>query len=137
MARTGAHPASAVTAVVRRLDNSDIHRATLPASAGKGLVADRLPVLTVRCRVCRSMLISTVSPGREEVRTVSLKTFHLIFILIVIICAELFGMRELWYFQQTRDVLTLWLGILSLAGGLGLAVYALVFVRRMDSAGIT
>lgn len=67
----------------------------------------------------------------------SLKTFHLIFILIVIMCAELFGMRELWYFQQTRDVLTLWLGILSLAGGLGLAVYALVFVRKMDSAGIT
>ncbi|MFQ5524957.1 MAG: hypothetical protein ACE5GX_01720 [Thermoanaerobaculia bacterium] len=67
----------------------------------------------------------------------SLKTFHLIFILIVIISAELFGMRQLWYYQQTKDLLTLWLGILSLVGGLGLAAYALIFVRKMDSAGIS
>lgn len=66
----------------------------------------------------------------------SLRTFHLIFILILIVTAELFGARELWYYQHTRDLATLWMGILSLAGGLGLSVYALFFVRKMDAAGI-
>jgi len=67
---------------------------------------------------------------------VSLKIFHLIFILVVIITAELFGARELWYYQATRGLATLWMGILSLAGGLGLSVYALFFVRKMDSSDI-
>ncbi|MCP4200971.1 MAG: hypothetical protein GY769_03465 [bacterium] len=66
----------------------------------------------------------------------SLRTFHLIFILIVIVSAELFGAREIWYYQHTRDPLTLWMGILTLVGGLGLSVYALFFVRKMDAAGI-
>lgn len=66
----------------------------------------------------------------------SLKTFHLIFILIVFMSAELFGMREFWFYQQTHDPMTLWMGILSLAGGLALAIYALFFVRKMESSGI-
>ncbi len=66
----------------------------------------------------------------------SLRTFHLIFILLVIVTAELFGARELWYYQQTRDLATLWMGILALAGGLLLSVYALMFVRKMDAAGV-
>jgi hypothetical protein len=67
---------------------------------------------------------------------VSLKVFHLIFILLVIISAEMFAMRELWYYQITKDLPTLWMGILSLVGGLGLSLYALFFVRKMDTAGI-
>lgn len=66
----------------------------------------------------------------------SLRTFHLIFILIVIVTAEMFGARELWHYQITKDLATLWMGILSLAGGLGLSVYALFFVRKMDATGV-
>ena len=66
----------------------------------------------------------------------SLRTFHLIFILLVIMSAELFAMRELRLYQHTEDLWTLWMGILSLVGGLGLSVYALFFVRKMDRAGI-
>ena len=66
----------------------------------------------------------------------SLRTIHLIFILIVIITAEMFGARELWLYQQTKDLATLWMGIVSLVGGLALCVYAYHFVRRMDSADI-
>jgi len=67
---------------------------------------------------------------------VSLRTFHLIFILIVIVSAEMFAMRELWYYQQTGEIATLSMGLLSLIGGLGLSVYSLFFVRKMDSAEI-
>lgn len=66
----------------------------------------------------------------------SLRTIHLIFILIVIISAEMFGAREIWHYQLTKDLGTLWMGILSLVGGLALCVYAFFFVRKMDSADI-
>ncbi len=66
----------------------------------------------------------------------SLRTFHLLFIVIVIICAEMFGARELWLYPQTKDLVTLWLGVGTLVGGLVLSVYALLFVRKMDRAGI-
>jgi len=67
---------------------------------------------------------------------VSLRTIHLIFILIVIVTAEMFGARAIWQYRLTSDLGTLWLGILSLLGGLGLSVYAFYFVRKMDSADI-
>ena len=66
----------------------------------------------------------------------SLRTIHLIFILIVIVSAEMFGARELFQFRQTGEVGALLLGVLSLLGGLGLCVYAYYFVRKMDSADI-
>ena len=66
----------------------------------------------------------------------SLRTFHLVFILVVIVTAELFGARELFHYRETGDAATLWMGILSLVGGLGMSVYALLFVRRMDSSNI-
>ena len=66
----------------------------------------------------------------------SLRTFHLLFILVVIMSAELFGARELWHYQSTSDQWMFWMGILSLAGGLVLSVYALIFVRKMDSSGV-
>ncbi len=66
----------------------------------------------------------------------SLRMFHLIFILIVIVSAEMFAMRELWHYQITKDPVTLWMGIVSLVGGLGLSFYALLFVRKMDKARI-
>jgi hypothetical protein len=66
----------------------------------------------------------------------SLRTFHLAFILLVIVCAEMFGAREIWTFAETKELMTLVLGGLSLLGGLVLALYALLFVRKMDAAGI-
>ena len=66
----------------------------------------------------------------------SLRAFHLVFILLAIVTAEMFGARELWYYRITKDVAELWMGILSLVGGLGLSVYALFFVRKMDSLHI-
>ncbi len=66
----------------------------------------------------------------------SLRAFHLVFILLAIVTAEMFGARELWSYRLTKDVVELWLGVLSLVGGLGLSVYALYFVRKLDAAGI-
>lgn len=66
----------------------------------------------------------------------SLRTFHLLFILLLIVCAELFGAREIWTFSASREAMALWLGTLSLLGGLGLSLYAVLFVRGMDEAGI-
>lgn len=66
----------------------------------------------------------------------SLKSFHLIFILLVIVCAELFGAREFWYYSQTQDALTLFVGVLSVLGGLATCVYAFIFVRKMDEGHI-
>ncbi len=66
----------------------------------------------------------------------SLRAFHLIFILVAIVSADLFGARELWYYQITNDAGTFWLGILSLLVGLALSVYALFFVRKMERTGV-
>ena len=67
----------------------------------------------------------------------TLKTFHLVFILLVIMAAEMFAVRELWLYRHTQELEALLLGILSLVGGLGLCVYAFVFVRKMDRAGVS
>lgn len=66
----------------------------------------------------------------------SLRTFHLVFIIASIVMADMFGAWAIWHYPQTRDLLTLWLGILTLAGGLVLTVYAVLFVRRLDRAEI-
>lgn len=67
----------------------------------------------------------------------SLRTFHLVFILAAIVCADLFGAWSIWHYPLTGDVLSLALGILTLAGGLALTAYAVLFVRGMKRAGIT
>ena len=61
----------------------------------------------------------------------SLKTFHLVFIIIAIIAADMFGAWAIWH-RATLDGLTLALGIATLVGGLVLTAYALFFVRKMD-----
>ena len=66
----------------------------------------------------------------------SLRTIHLIFMLIVIMSAEMFGAREIFVYRATQDVGSLWLGVLALFGGLALCVYAFFFVRKMDAADI-
>lgn len=66
----------------------------------------------------------------------SLRNFHLVFILIAILGADLFGLWSVWYFTKSNDVLILSLGIASILGGLALTGYAVRLVRRLDAAGI-
>ena len=61
----------------------------------------------------------------------SLKTFHLVFIILAIIAADMIGAWAIWH-RATIDGLTLALGIATLVGGLVLTAYALFFVRKMD-----
>jgi hypothetical protein len=65
----------------------------------------------------------------------SLRSFHLAFILLSIVGADLFGVWALWHAQQGHRLL-LTLGLLSIAGGFGLVVYAFRLVRALDRARI-
>ena len=62
----------------------------------------------------------------------SLRTFHLVFILVAIMGADLFGGWAVREYRATGDPLTLTLGIVSMIGGLGLAAYAIRFVRMIE-----
>ena len=66
----------------------------------------------------------------------SLRKVHLVFILLAIVGADLFGAWAVWSYAGTRDGLVLAMGILSLVGGFGLIVYAYRLVRGMDEAHI-
>ena len=66
----------------------------------------------------------------------SLRFFHLLFILIAIVGADLFGLWSIWTYIRTEDVVTLSLGVLSIVGGLGLIWYALSLVKRLDQLQI-
>jgi hypothetical protein len=67
----------------------------------------------------------------------SLRTVHLVFILVAMIMADMFGAWTIWSYPVTHNGLTLALGIFTLVGGLALAVYAIFFVRSLDRAHIT
>ena len=62
----------------------------------------------------------------------SLRNFHLLFILLVFMGADLFGGWALWRHAQYGDPQLLAMGIVSLVGGLGLAVYAWRLVRGFE-----
>ncbi len=64
----------------------------------------------------------------------SLRTFHLIFMLIAIVGADLFGGWAIHEYHSSGDGLTLALGIISLVGGLGLCAYLIWFVRKAEVA---
>ena len=67
---------------------------------------------------------------------VTLKTFHLIFILFAIMGADLFGGWAVHEYRTGGELSILLLGIVCMAGGLGLAAYTIRFVRLMDQARI-
>ena len=62
----------------------------------------------------------------------SLRFFHLFFILLAIIGADFFGAWSVWNYTRTENVVTLSLGIFSIVGGLGLIWYAIKLVKRFD-----
>lgn len=66
----------------------------------------------------------------------SLRGFHLLFILIAIGGADVFGVWALRDYDRTGSVTMFVLGVLTLAGGVALMVYAYLFVRKMDRAHI-
>ena len=55
----------------------------------------------------------------------SLRTFHMVFILLVMMCADLFGGWALHRWQDQGEPLILALGVMGFAAGLVLAGYAL------------
>ena len=66
----------------------------------------------------------------------SLRSFHLLFLLLVIVSADLFGVWSLTDYHHTGSLLSLGMGLVSFVGGFGLIVYALWFVRKTDRAHI-
>lgn len=65
----------------------------------------------------------------------SLRTFHLAFILLAIMGADLYGGWAVHEYGTTGNTSILLLGIACMVGGLGLAVYSIRFVRLMDRTG--
>ena len=66
----------------------------------------------------------------------SLRTFHTLFILLAIVGADLFAVWCLWHWLTFAEPLILALGLVSAAGGVGLLVYEIRLMRRMDAAEI-
>ena len=67
---------------------------------------------------------------------ITLRTVHLTFMLLAILGADLFGAWAVWSYTHTGNMLQLVLGLACVLGGLGLVLYVVRFVRRMDAAGI-
>jgi hypothetical protein len=66
----------------------------------------------------------------------SLKNFHLVFILLAIVGADLFGAWAVWHYATQGDAVVLALGILAVLGGFGLILYAFKLVREMERVRI-
>lgn len=66
----------------------------------------------------------------------SLRSFHLFFILVSIVGADVFGVWAILNYFRGGDVMLLVLGVVAVLGGLGLIVYAVRLVRSFDSVGI-
>jgi len=62
----------------------------------------------------------------------SLRNFHFVFILIVIVVADMFGAWAVWKYSQTQEMTTLVLGILSFIAGFALIGYAIWLVRKLE-----
>jgi len=66
----------------------------------------------------------------------SLRSFHLFFVLVSIVGADVFGIWAILRYVRTGEALMLTLGVASVLGGLGLIVYVVRLVRAFDTAGI-
>jgi len=66
----------------------------------------------------------------------SLKTFHFVFILAVIIITEMFGAWAVHEHGRTHDTMTLVWGIVSFAIGFGVVVYAIWAARKFEKTDI-
>jgi hypothetical protein len=66
----------------------------------------------------------------------TLRWFHLVFLLFVMIGADMFGAYAFYHYGRGGEPTILTLGALSLLAGLGLAAYVAWLVRKLDTAGI-
>jgi len=66
----------------------------------------------------------------------SLRSFHLVFLLLAIMGADLFGGWAVNEFLRTRSAGALALSVISFSGGFGLVGYAIWFVRKTTVTGI-
>ncbi len=62
----------------------------------------------------------------------SLRTFHLVFILIALVLTDMFGAWAMHEHSRTHETGTLVWGVLSFAVGFGLIAYALLAVRKFE-----
>ena len=63
----------------------------------------------------------------------SLRSFHMVFILLAIIGADVFGAWAIRHYRDGGEFAMLLMGIVSLLGGVGLIVYAWLLVRKLDA----
>jgi hypothetical protein len=66
----------------------------------------------------------------------SLRTFHILFIMIVFVAMDLFGAWAVWRYDQTGGGGVLFAGILAFAIGFGLVGYILWMLHKFDRAKI-
>lgn len=70
-------------------------------------------------------------PTRFSVSNVSLKSFHIIFVICSTLFAGGFGYWTLQSFQQTGDGLMLTFCLASFAAAIGLLVYGVWFLKKL------
>jgi len=66
----------------------------------------------------------------------TLRWFHLVFLLFVMVGADMFGAWAIYNHVRGDEPLLLAMGIAALVCGLGLAVYVAWLVRKLDTAHI-
>jgi len=66
----------------------------------------------------------------------SLRTFHLLFIMIVFVATDMFGAWAVWRYSQNGEGFVLLAGLLSFAVGFGLVGYTLWMLHKLDRAKI-
>ena len=66
----------------------------------------------------------------------SLRLFHLVFVLIAIVATDMFGGWAVWEHARTHETATLIIGLASFAFGFVLIGYGLWVVRKFNRAQI-
>lgn len=61
----------------------------------------------------------------------SLKTFHIVFVIVSTILAVGFGLWAIGDYRRTTDTVSLVIGVLSLVGAVCLIVYGRWFLRKL------
>lgn len=62
----------------------------------------------------------------------SLRTFHLVFVVICVAATDMFGAWAVWRHAQQPQPALLVFGVLSFLVGFGLIAYAIWFVRKAE-----
>ena len=85
---------------------------------------------------CRGPYLASCGFRRRRSHGLSLRSFHLVFLLMAIVGADLFGAWAVWQYVEHKDGMILTLGIIAVLGGLGLIWYAFKLVRQLDRANV-